>query len=117
MPLLSVFKPSMNPAEQFGRQLRAIRKARKLKIGELAEKADTGVKHLGRLERGEKQPSFELILGLAQALNVPPARLFEYDPEQADPKALRRQLTNLLADLDAPHLKKVERVVKALLEP
>ena len=107
----------MTAAEQFGHRLRVIRKARKLKIGDLAEKADTGVKHLGRVERGEKQPSFELIVALAQALNVSPARLFEFNTSQTDPKALRKQLDQLLSDLDVIQLQNVNRMVKALIEP
>ena len=106
----------MNPAEKFGHRLRVIRKTRKLKIGELAEKADIGVKHLGRIEHGEKQPSFELIIALAQALNVSPASLFEFDPPQIDPKALRRQLDQLLADREVEQLQKVYRIVRALVE-
>ncbi len=108
--------PPMNPAEKFGHRLRVIRKARKLKIGELAEKADAGVKHLGRIERGEKQPSFELIIALAQAMNVSPASLFEFDPPQSDAKALRRQFDQLLADQEAGQLQKMYRIVKALVE-
>lgn len=107
----------MNAAAKFGFRLRAIRKARKLKIGELAEKANTGVKHLGRVERGEKQPSFELIVALAQALNVSPERLFEFDSPQDDPKTLRRQLDQLLSGLEVTQLLKVRRVIQALLEP
>jgi len=117
LPLLSVSKAQMTSAEKFGHRLRTIRKSRKLKIGELAEKADTGVKHLGRIERGEKQPSFELIASLAQALSVSPARLFEFEPPPIDSRALRNQLSQVLADLDVVQLRNVYRIVKALVEP
>jgi len=106
----------MNPAAQFGRRLREIRKSHKLKIGELAEKADTGVKHLGRVERGEKQPSFELIIALAAAMSVSAAKFFEFDQPQADPKVLRRQLDQFLARRDAKQLQQIQRVLAAFFD-
>lgn len=106
----------MTPAAQFGRRLREIRKAHKLKIGELAEKADTGVKHLGRVERGEKQPSFELVFALATALSVSPARLFEFDSPQSDPKVLRKQMDQFLARRDAKQLQQIQRVLAAFFD-
>ena len=106
----------MTPAEQFGRRLREIRKAHSLKIGELAEKADTGVKHLGRVERGEKQPSFELIIALATAMSVSPAQFFEFDSHQTDARVLRRQLDQFLARRDPKQLQQIQRVLAAFFD-
>jgi transcriptional regulator with XRE-family HTH domain len=87
-----------------------------MKIGELAEKADTGVKHLGRIERGEKQPSFELIIALAAAMTISPAKFFEFDSLQTDPKALRKQLDQFLAGRDAKQLQQIHRVLVAFFD-
>ncbi|MGD0963283.1 MAG: helix-turn-helix transcriptional regulator [Candidatus Acidiferrales bacterium] len=106
----------MTPAEQFGRRLREIRKAHRLKIGQLAEKADTGVKHLGRIERGEKQPSFELIISLAKAMNVSPAKLFDFDSPQADSRILRKQLDQILAERDAKQLQQIQRILATFFD-
>jgi transcriptional regulator with XRE-family HTH domain len=100
-------------ASQFGRKLREIRKANKLKIGELAERADTGIKHLGRIERGEKQPSFELIIALASAMNVSAARFFESEPP-TDARTLRNQLNQLLVRRDLRELQQIQRILSAL---
>ena len=108
---------SVTPAAQFGRRLREIRKAQKLKIGQLAEKADTGVKHLGRIERGEKNPSFDLIIALASAMNVSPAKFFESHSAHTDAKALRKQLDQFLSRRDVKQLQQIQRVLGALLEP
>ena len=107
----------MNAEQKFGHRLRAIRKSRKLNIGQLAEKADTDVKHLGRVERGEKRPSFDLIVALAHALNVSPAKLFEFDAPQNDADVLRKQLERLLVDVELAQLQKVHRILEVLLEP
>lgn len=106
----------MNAAAQFGSRLRTVRKAHKLKIGQLADRVDIGVKHLGRLERGEKHPSFELIIALAQAMNVTPATFFEFDSPQSDPKSLRKDLAQLLAQRDAKQLHQVIRLLRVLFD-
>lgn len=107
----------MDEAALFGQLLRATRKAHKLRLGQLAEKADTGVKHLGRIERGEKQPSFELIIALAKAMNVSPSVFFEFEDAHGDLKFLREQLRQLLGKGDLPQLQKARRVLKVILEP
>jgi transcriptional regulator with XRE-family HTH domain len=107
----------MNEAELFGQLVRATRKSQKMNLGQLAEKANTGVKHLGRIERGEKQPSFELIVALARALNVSPATFFHYENAHVDSKFLTQQLQALLTKRDAKQLRKAYRVLQATLEP
>jgi transcriptional regulator with XRE-family HTH domain len=107
----------MNEAELFGRLLRATRKDRKMSLGKLAEKVDIGVKHLGRIERGEKVPSFELIIALAKGLNTSPATFFHFENANADSKFLAQQLQALLTQRDAKQLRKAFRVLQATLEP
>jgi transcriptional regulator with XRE-family HTH domain len=107
----------MNEAELFGRLLRATRKDRKMSLGKLAEKVDIGVKHLGRIERGEKVPSFELIIALAKELSTSPATFFHFENANADSKFLAQQLQALLTQRDAKQLRKAFRVLQATLEP
>lgn len=107
----------MNEAELFGQLVRATRKSQKMNLGQLAEKANTGVKHLGRIERGEKQPSFELIVALATALDTSPATFFHFENANVDPKFLTQQLQALLAKRDGKQLRKAYRVLQATLEP
>lgn len=107
----------MNEAELFGRLLRATRKDRKMSLGKLAEKVDIGVKHLGRIERGEKVPSFELIIALAKELNTSPATFFHFENANADSKFLAQQFQALLTQRDAKQLRKAFRVLQATLEP
>ena len=86
-------------------------------LGKLAEKVDIGVKHLGRIERGEKVPSFELIIALARELNTSPATFFHFENANVDTKFLTQQLQALLAKRDAQQLRKAFRVLQATLEP
>ena len=78
----------MTPASKFGSLLRGARKSRKLKIWQVAEKVDVEVKHLGRIERGKKKPSFDLIIAPSQSLGVSPSKFFEFDAEIGDAATL-----------------------------
>lgn len=106
---------ALDEAAKFGALVRATRKARRLPLGELAERADTGVKHLGRIERGEKKPSFDLVIDLARAMNVSPSIFFDFDGLQPDMKALRTTIRQLLDEQDPHDLVRIMRVLRAIL--
>jgi transcriptional regulator with XRE-family HTH domain len=103
----------MTPASQFGVLLRSVRKSRNLKIWQVAESVDIEVKHLGRIERGERQPSFDLIISLAKCLNVSPSKFFEFE-STADPKIVRKSIDQLLSNLDAKQLGQARQVLNSL---
>jgi transcriptional regulator with XRE-family HTH domain len=107
----------MNEATMFGQLLRAARKAHKMGLAKLAEQVGIGSKHLGRVERGEKVPSFELIIALANAIGVSPSEFFEFENARADQKALRERLRQLLDKRDLDQLRKAYRVLRASLGP
>ena len=54
----------------FGRRLRAIRKLRRLTQEDLGEKAQLSGKFVGEIERGRGNPSLEVVVRLARALNL-----------------------------------------------
>lgn len=102
----------MTAASKFGRLVRAVRKDKKLKIWQVAEKVDIEVKHLGRIERGERQPSFDLIIALAQSLGVSPSKFFEFE-SLADSKALRKEIDQLLSGLEPSQLGQARQILGA----
>lgn len=61
--------------EQIGSRLRAIREQQSRTIKELADLADVSVGHISMLERGKGNPSFNTLVQIAHALDVPFARL------------------------------------------
>lgn len=65
--------------QRFGDKLREFRAAVGLTQEQLAEAVGKTVEHISYLERGERSPSFELMLDLARALDVSPAIFFEAD--------------------------------------
>lgn len=112
--LFSNFQDRVTPASQFGSMVRFIRKSRKLKIWQVAERVDIEVKHLGRIERGERQPSFDLIISLAKCLDVSPSRFFDFD-SLSDPRTLRKNIDQQLASLNGKQLSQVRQFLSSLL--
>ncbi len=107
----------MNEAELFGQLLRATRKTRKMSLADLAEKVDKSAKYLGRLERGESQASFELIIALANTMNVSPSAFFDFESIQADQKMVKEQFRQLLQRQEGQQLLKAYRVLKLIFGP
>lgn len=107
----------MNQLEHFGMRLRTVRKAAGITQEEAAEKARLNPKYLGQIERGEKRPSFDVIISLARALQVMPTAFFEYDREEKDLKILRKKIESVLHRCGPEMLQKIYRITKVLLEP
>lgn len=59
-----------------GANVRRIRVKEQLTQGDLAEAADLSVRYVQRVERGKMNLSVQVLVALARALKVPPARLF-----------------------------------------
>jgi transcriptional regulator with XRE-family HTH domain len=78
--------------ERFAAELRVAREAAGLTQEELAERADSSVDFLSKLERGLNSPSLETLASLMQALQIDPMRLFAVD---------QRKLTASHRDLEA----------------
>lgn len=56
--------------KSIGRNIRRFRKAQKLRQEDLAERTGLSVNYVGALERGEKFPSLETFIIIANTLNV-----------------------------------------------
>jgi len=104
-------------AADFGRLVRAIRKERKLKSSQVAERVDIDVKHLGRIERGEKRPSFELIVALANTLSVSPGKFFAFESTHRDSRTNKKRIAQLLAGRDPAELHRAAELLSILFTP
>lgn len=60
-----------------GQQIRALRKAQKLSLAQLAERSDLSIGNLSQIERGVRSPSLRSLQRLSECLNVPVADLFQ----------------------------------------
>ena len=63
---------TMTPMRQLmGEVLRARRRAQGLTLRDLSSKARVSLSYISEIERGQKEPSSELLAALADALEVP----------------------------------------------
>jgi len=96
----------------FGQSIRLARKVAGLTIEEAAERADISANFLGCLERGDRIPSFEMILNLAAAYRVAPLTFFRWgEPPRAED--LRNLCTDALAKCTPEQLRILYRVLLA----
>lgn len=68
-----------------GANVRRLRKERGLSQESLAGEADLAMRHLGRIERGEGNPTVAVLGKLAEVLGVHPADLYMVEPTLPGP--------------------------------
>lgn len=104
-----------NSRELLGRRIRSIRKTRSLTQEELAEAAHVHPKYVSSLELGKENPTLDVLVRLAAALRIELIELFTFDHEVADPKALRKTVTDLLLEADEDRLRFAVKLLKAVV--
>ena len=58
-----------------GANIRRLRKAKGLTQEQLAQEADTALRYVAGVERGEENPSLKFLVKIAEALDVEPTAL------------------------------------------
>lgn len=71
--------------EALGREIRELRRLKGMTLEALAAAADVSSGSLSQIERGHGNPSFNLLVQVAHALEVPVTRFFAYEDAQASP--------------------------------
>ena len=100
----------------FGQKLRALRKAADLSREKLAEQTGITSNYLGEIERGEKWPSLQVLSSLAKAMDMSPARFFEFNFHSSDPRIQRKQLNQFLARRDPRQLQQIQRILAVFFD-
>lgn len=59
-----------NDLKRLGQQLRAARNEAKLTQEQLADLRNVSIKHIAGIEKGQKNPSFEILLALSKVLKL-----------------------------------------------
>ena len=82
---------SQEKLRELGKRIRALREHRGLTQEELASRCGISVSFASLLERGERSPSYETLVQIAKALEVPVQELFRDGPslDAADPSHAR----------------------------
>ncbi|MBT8413281.1 MAG: XRE family transcriptional regulator [Boseongicola sp.] len=113
--------------DSLGRDIRALRKSRKLTLSELAEKLGRSVGWMSQVERDLSEPSMREIKDLARAFDVPVQTLYGHAPAPAAEAAhivranarrpMGHRADGLAEDLLSPDLTDDFEVVHATFAP
>ena len=99
--------------KHFGNNLKALRNARAWTQDELGERADLNPKCVGEIERGERNPSLDVILRLSRALAVDAAELVGDELTRLDRTTLLARATTELSRQSNEELRTWLRVSRA----
>lgn len=93
--------PNKDPdLERFGQEVRKRRKALKLTLEQLAERAGMSSNYLGSIERGQVNPSVSTVVAVADGLGVAPGELVgEVQPLGAKGLEVAQMFDELAAEM------------------
>lgn len=81
---------------KIGNQIRKYRKLHELSQNDLAERAGISYKYLGEIERGQAKLSVEILMKIAQALNLNASKLVSVEDYETEEQATA---SSILAEL------------------
>ena len=101
-------------AALLGRRIRSIRNEKGWTQQELGDQAEVNYKFIGEIERGQQNPSFNILVKIAAALGVDLLDLFRYAHEIADRKEIEKRINKVLSNMDDSELKRVFLILHSL---
>ena len=102
--------------ELIGQRIREYRLKEGLSQEELAHRAGMNAAHLGRIERGEKNPTFESIEKIVDALGITFEELFNFDSSSKETEEpLVERIASYLKLMTPEEQKDVYRTVRMLM--
>lgn len=98
-----------------GIRIGELRKQKGLTQEKLAEKMGVSPKYLSSIERGKENPTLDMIIKLAQSMDVEIADLFTFI-EVEDPSKRKSLISSLLKEADEESLKRALKILKLIVE-
>jgi transcriptional regulator with XRE-family HTH domain len=94
-----------------GSRIKTLRQVRGISQEELAEKISVNAKYLSSIERGKANPTLDVFIRIADALNIGLPELFNIEYE---PKELAQLIAGLIAKGDKVKLQIAAKVLNAI---
>ena len=79
-----------------GRRIRSLRNIKGWTQQELGDRADINYKFLGEIERGQQNPSFNILVKIATAMEIKLPELFQFEHEILDRKEIETRIKHIL---------------------
>jgi transcriptional regulator with XRE-family HTH domain len=103
----------MKAKSLFGSRIKSLRAYSGLNQEALAERMDISQNYISSLERGKGNPTFDMIVKLAQALKVEMWELFDFGHEE-EKKKFREILSRFPIEIDQEKLALAMKVLKVI---
>ena len=97
-----------------GKKIKFYREKADLTQEQLAEKISINSRSLSLIERGNNFITAETLSSIAEALNVTPKKLFDFDDEFVDPKITKEKLFDLI-NKNEDKIQTIYNIVKGYL--
>ncbi len=97
-----------------GNRIRSLRTVKGWTQQELGAEADINYKFLGEIERGQQNPSFNILLKIAEALGVELTELFRLEQEIIDRKELESRINQILKSMPTENLAQLLSILRML---
>ena len=97
-----------------GRRIRKIRKLKGWTQQELGNRADVNYKFIGEIERGQQNPSFNILVKIASALEVELPELFRFKHEILNRKEIENRIKNILPTIPDEELSRILLLLNVL---
>lgn len=99
----------------FGMRVREIRQKKKITKERFAEQIGVQASYIPQLERGEKNPSFDVLINIMMALEVTPDELLcDYSP--AEKQAINNKININVSELSKSDQRHIEQLVNLEIE-
>ena len=97
-----------------GRRIRSLRNEKKWTLEKLGEIAATNHKHIGEVERGLQNPSFAVLVKIAEALGVDLPELLRFKHEGLSRKEVEREIANIVKSISDESQTQILSVLRVL---
>ena len=97
-----------------GRRIRNLRNLKGWTQQELGNHADVNYKFIGEIERGQQNPSFNVLVKIASALEIELPELFRFEHEILNRKEIENRIKNILPTIPDEDLSKVLLLLQVL---
>jgi len=104
----------MDTKELIGSRIKELRKKKGLSQEQLSEKADITPNYLSRIERGTENPTLDMLIRLAAALDVEMWEIFDCR-HRGSLKDLRSVLNKISVDADDNQLMLAVKILRAVM--
>lgn len=99
-----------------GKRIKIVRQRSGLTQDQLAEHVGLSPKYISGIERGVENPTMDILLRVAKALEVEPYDLFLFGESEESEKALRKGIEKMVREADREKLQLYFDVMRNILQ-